>query len=212
MPNELTLREKALVAGPEMLSDSELVSLLTRIDAGLLKDTVEEVGLFELYGRRFDLGLAEPQRVRLEAVYLLTQRIGRAKYTPGMMVKSPDDIGWLMQDIMQFSEVEVAKLVLIDGRGKLLRIRDLALGSSNAAVITPREVAIHCIRAGCCACIIAHSHPSGVPDFSDSDIESTRRLAEGLVMVGIRLLDHLVVGAGEWKSAKRMGLLLEAER
>jgi DNA repair protein RadC len=64
-----------------------------------------------------------------------------------------------------------------------------------------------CYRSGASACILAHSHPSGVPDFSDSDMVATRKLAESLGMIGVNLVDHIVVGAGEWRSAKRMGLL-----
>ena len=206
MITPLTFKYRAVAYGPDTLTDAELLALLTRIDPMILRETIEEHGLHEVFSRRYDLELADPQRVKLEAIYLIAQRISKARYVPGLEIRGPEVIGTLLVDLMQYSEVEMVKLVLLDTRGKMLRIHDLALGTSNASIIMPKDVAMVCLRAGCSNVILAHNHPSSNTEFSDSDIDATRKLSEGLQLVGIRLVDHFVIGAGEYRSMKRLGI------
>jgi len=186
-----------------MLSDSDLLGLLCHIAPDTLKPTIDEHGLHELFSRRYDLGATEAQRVLLEAVYQVAQRIAKAKYQPGLEVRGPDAIGQILVDLLQYSELEVAKLVLMDGRGKLLRIHDFATGASNAALILPKDAAVICLRAGCTNCLLAHNHVSGNLEFSPADVQATHQLAEGLAIIGIRLVDHILVGHSEWRSMKK---------
>ena len=203
MVNPLTLKDRAIAYGIESLTDAEMISMLTRIDPDVLTPTIEAHGLHELFTRRYDLGTTESQRVMLEAVYQVAQRISKARYVPGLEIHGPDAIGQLLMNLLQYSEVEVAKLVLMDSRGKLLRIHDFATGASNAAVILPKDAAMICLRAGCTNCLLAHNHVSGNLEFSPADVQATHQLAEGLALIGIRLVDHVLVGHGEWKSMKK---------
>jgi len=205
MPENLILRE-ALAAGVEAIADADLLGLLTEVEPRVFRARIRQHGLHDLYMRRHDLGLTDAERVRLEAVYQLAVRIGKATYAPGTRIDGPDQVAQLLKPL-GFGEQEAVKIILLDNQGRLVRIADLALGAANLAVIQPRDIAQLCFRTGVPQVILVHSHPSGSTEISESDIIATRRLSEGLDLVGIRLVDHVVLGASDHASMRRLGLI-----
>ena len=84
---------------------------------------------------------------------------------------------------------------------------ELCYGTIDGATVPPRVVAQRALRHNAAALIVAHNHPSGQAEPSQADIQLTRRLREALALVEVRLLDHIVVGDGEWVSLAERGLL-----
>lgn len=70
----------------------------------------------------------------------------------------------------------------------------------------PREVVRACLRHNAAAVILAHNHPSGVAEPSQADVALTQTLRQALELVGVRVLDHLIVGAGVPVSLCQRGL------
>lgn len=82
-----------------------------------------------------------------------------------------------------------------------------ALSNVDSAPVHPREVFNPAIRNSASAVIVAHNHPSGDATPSAQDIEVTKRLKDAADIIGIKLLDHVVVGKGQFTSLKSEGYL-----
>ena len=91
---------------------------------------------------------------------------------------------------------EIFGCVFLDCRHRVLAFEELFLGSVDRAAVYPRELLQRSLELNAAAVILAHNHPSGVAEPSQSDIELTQRLRTLFAEVDIRLLDHLIIGAG----------------
>jgi len=97
--------------------------------------------------------------------------------------------------------------VWLDNRHRILSTEKLASGTIDGATIHPREVVRAALTINAAAVIFSHNHPSGVTEPSSADREITRQLKDALQLIGVRVLDHLVVGAGSPVSLAARGLL-----
>lgn len=104
-------------------------------------------------------------------------------------------------------EQEVFAVMFLDNRHRLIKYEELFYGTIDCAAVHPREVVKAALRHNAAVLIIAHNHPSGVPEPSPADEAMTRHLKEALALVGIRVLDHIVVGGTEITSFAERGLI-----
>jgi DNA repair protein RadC len=96
----------------------------------------------------------------------------------------------------------------LNARNRLLRVDpDIYRGTLDRAVVEPRELLRRALLARAASLILFHNHPSGDPTPSREDREFTRRLAAACEAIGVRLLDHIVVGAEGCVSFREAGLL-----
>ena len=102
---------------------------------------------------------------------------------------------------------EVAVFAYLDPDWRLLGTRHMASGLTDAVTIPLRAVVTDALAFDCSAVVMAHNHPSGDPTPSGTDYAFTRRLAYGLDLIGVRLIDHLVLARGGYDSFRRRGLL-----
>ncbi|MHB8763359.1 MAG: RadC family protein [Deferrisomatales bacterium] len=86
--------------------------------------------------------------------------------------------------------------LLLDARNRFLREDRVSEGTLTASLVHPREAFRAAVREAASAVIFAHNHPSGDPEPSRDDQELTRRLWEAGKVLGIRVLDHVIVGGG----------------
>jgi DNA repair protein RadC len=98
-------------------------------------------------------------------------------------------------------------VLFLDNRHRLICFEELFAGTIDGATVHPREVVKRALVLNAAAVIVAHNHPSGVPEPSESDRALTRRLKEALGLVDVRVLDHLVVGGAETVSFAERGWL-----
>jgi DNA repair protein RadC len=82
----------------------------------------------------------------------------------------------------------------LDGKNRILCIDQISVGSLNQSIVTPRETFKSVLLSSAAAIILIHNHPSGDPTTSREDIEITRRLKEAGELLGIRILDHIIIG------------------
>ena len=85
--------------------------------------------------------------------------------------------------------------------------KTIFIGSLNKAIVHPREVFKEAIKRSLALVICAHNHPSGDPTPSQQDIQLTHRLYEAGELIGIKLLDHLIIGDEQFTSLKEKGYL-----
>jgi DNA repair protein RadC len=104
-------------------------------------------------------------------------------------------------------EHEVFAVLLLDSRHRLIDYVELFRGTIDGASVHPREVVKLALARNAAALVLAHPHPSGVAEPSHADELITRRLRDALALVDIRVIDHVVVAAGETISFAERGLL-----
>ena len=95
----------------------------------------------------------------------------------------------------------------LDSKNRILCIDQVSSGSLNASIVHPREVFKTCLLSSAAAVLFLHNHPSGDPEPSREDLELTTRLKEGGELLGIRVLDHIVIGSGRYISLADQGLV-----
>ena len=95
----------------------------------------------------------------------------------------------------------------LDGKNRILCIDNVSTGSLNASIVHPRETFKACLLSSAAAVILVHNHPSGDPTPSREDLELTGRLKEAGELLGIRVMDHIIIGDGCYVSLADRGLI-----
>ena len=98
-------------------------------------------------------------------------------------------------------------MLLLDGKNRVIRVIRISEGSLTRSLVHPREVFRPAIREAAAGVLFVHNHPSGTPEPSQEDIQITRRLVETGKIVGIRVLDHVILGAYRYFSFADEGML-----
>jgi len=123
-------------------------------------------------------------------------------------ITSPEDAFCVAKRFIQDDDREVFLVILLNTKNRVIAVHRAHVGSINSSVAHPREIFKSAILNNATSLIVSHQHPSGDPHPSREDIEVTERLVEVGRIVGIQLLDHIVVGAGEeYVSLKAQGVL-----
>ena len=104
-------------------------------------------------------------------------------------------------------EHEVFSILFLDNRHRIISFDQMFTGTIDGASVHPREVVKRALQHNAAAVILAHNHPSGIPEPSRADQLLTRRLVDALALVDVRVLDHIVVGGAETVSFAERGLL-----
>jgi DNA repair protein RadC len=97
--------------------------------------------------------------------------------------------------------------VHLDGKNRILCLDLVSIGSLNQAIVHPREVFKTSLITSAAALLLVHNHPTGDPTPSAEDIAITRRLKEAGEIIGIKVLDHVIVGTEGYLSFVERGLL-----
>jgi len=139
---------------------------------------------------------------------LLLVKDGTVPTTWDRQLRQSKDVADLMAGVVAGLDREAFFVVLLDGKNRATGINQVSLGSLTAALVHPREVFKPAIAGSAAALVLVHNHPSGDPSPSSEDLAITKRLCEVGELVGIRVLDHIVLGeAGAFRSLADEGLL-----
>ncbi|MDA2935065.1 DNA repair protein RadC [Acidobacteria bacterium AH-259-D05] len=203
--------------GWKSLSDLELVALLmgpgspewrALRDAQRLLEVVgpvvklREVTWEELY----QSGLGRKKALAILAAVHLWHRIEKTPLSPGQPFHSSLEIFRHFQPLVDGLKKECFWSLLLDGKNRILRVVRVSEGSLTSSLVHPREVFRPAIREAAAGVLFVHNHPSGDPAPSQEDIQITRRLVEAGKIVGIRALDHVIIGAQKYFSFADQGL------
>ncbi len=199
-------REKLLALGAARLSDAELLAIFLRTGiAGksavdLARELLADFGslraLLTCERRAFCArkGLGDAKYAQLQAVLEMARRHLAEDLSRSDALTSPQAARSYLQAQLRDREHEVFACLMLDNRHRVIAFRELFQGSIDGASVYPRVVVKQALADNAAAVILAHNHPSGVAEPSQSDIAITRRLKEALALVDIRVLDHLVIG------------------
>lgn len=100
------------------------------------------------------------------------------------------------RDFFQGRNHEMFLLLLLNGKNRVMRDEIISEGSLTASLVHPREVFMPAVRHSAAAVICLHNHPSGDPEPSAEDRQITQRLTECGDLLGVRILDHIIIGDG----------------
>jgi len=147
-----------------------------------------------------DHGLTPGTIDKLGAVFEIARRYGEEEFAAGQPFRGSHDIYAHFRERLANETVEHFIAVLLDNKYRKMRDVTVAVGSLTSTVVHPRDVFSRIIRDAAAAVIFVHNHPSGDPTPSQEDLEITRRLREVGEIVGVRILDHVIIGAGRYVS------------
>lgn len=123
----------------------------------------------------------------------------------GLLLGDPDVAGRFFRLRLGNEIREHFEVAFLDARNRLIAVERLFSGSIDCAEIHPRIVVQRALAQNAAAVLLAHNHPSGHCEPSEADRAITKRLKEVLAMVEVRVVDHLVVSAGQNTSMARLG-------
>lgn len=137
-----------------------------------------------------------------QAEHILRKRLERQGE-----IANPRDAGDFLRMRIGHLPHEEFHILLLDNRHRIIDVVRLFRGTVDGASVHPREVVKEALNANACAVVLAHNHPSGVAEPSRADRQITSELRDALALVGVRVLDHLVIAAGEVTSMASRGLM-----
>lgn len=212
-------REKLLSRGAEALSDAELLALVLRTGDAKSRTTavdqarqllVEFDGLVTLARATSSemcriSGIGPAKSAELLAVFELARRLSDQHLLPGAQFSSADAVYKRYRNRFLRHNKEVFMVLMLDSKNRLIRDMRVSEGSLNASIVHPREVFNSVIRESASAVIFMHNHPSGDPTPSSEDLSITKRLRDGGELLGIRVLDHIIIGHNSYTSLAESG-------
>ena len=196
---------------PGVQSDMELLEAV--VGRHVARHLIEKCGSLADISR---LGYAELSDVpgvgtttaaRLRAAFEIGRRAAQAPLRRGMRFQTSEDIFRAYSPRLSDLRQEVFVVVLLDARNKVIKDVEIARGSLTECVVHPREVFIPVLRESAHAIILIHNHPSGDPSPSVADLELTRRLVATAEVMGVRILDHIIIGSESYSSFMDRGLI-----
>lgn len=122
-------------------------------------------------------------------------------------ISSPNDAYEMIREQLEGLDREQFMIACLNTKNEPTNISVVAVGTLNKAIVHPREVFKTAILSNAASIIAFHNHPSGETTPSQQDIQLTNRLYEAGELLGIKLLDHLIIGDGTFTSLKEKGYL-----
>ena len=215
--------EKLEKYGSETLSNAELLAIIIR--TGSMEETsvalaqrllslgensggitfLHDLSVEEL---RKTKGIGRVKALQIKAVMELSKRVSASLINNNRVtIKSPVEVSTLLMEEMRHLKKEVFKIILLNTKNHIIKYMNVSVGSLNSSIVHPREVFSEAVKVGCSGMLLVHNHPSGDPEPSREDIETTQRLVNAGNILGIKVLDHVVIGDGRYISFKEQGLM-----
>ena len=212
-------REKLLRRGAASLSDAELLAIFLRTGVtgksavDLARELLKKFGnLTQLFAASQEdfcevHGLGEAKYVQLQAIKEMSLRGLKEELQRGNALNSPRAVRDYLQLLLGARQQEVFLVLFLDTQHRVIASEELFHGTLSQTSVYPREVVKRALAHNAAAVILAHNHPSGVAEPSQSDQLLTDALKQALNLVDVRVLDHFIVGAGTILSFAEKGLL-----
>ena len=209
-------RARLLLHGSRTLSDTELLSVL--LGAGsrsssamsaareLLRVSDGLGGLTGLSPEAFlGPGIGPATVAIVLAALEVGRRLARGEIPEREPLRAPAQVATYLRLRYGVSDQEVMGALYLDSRHRLIGEKELFRGTLSRASVEPRPILRHGLLQAAAGFVLFHTHPSGDPSPSAEDLAFTRRIASAGETVGVRLIDHLIVGRGSWVSLRERG-------
>lgn len=206
-------REKMAANGAAVLTDAELIAILLRTgtaeksaidiasemtaDGGLYKRLAGITRLNELTNIK---GLGQAKAATVLAALEIGRRIASAKPIEKIHLSCPQDVADFLMPRLRYAAKEQFVVILLNNKNKVIGTEVVSEGSLSSSIVHPREVYAPALLHHAAAIMVAHNHPSGDPKPSIEDEEVTRQLLRSGKVLGIPMIDHVIIGDGNYYS------------
>jgi DNA repair protein RadC len=219
VPLEDRPRERLKALGAEVLTVRELVAVVLgsgsprKSAMDVAGDVVGAVGAVrDLAGVSVEKlarveGVGEAKACRLKAAVELGRRVVKATRGEVKIVKCPEDAAGLVIEDMKHLDREHFAVILLDSKNAVISVEKVSVGTVNSSIVHPREVLKPALEKSATSIILVHNHPTGNVSPSREDVMITRRFEKCGRILGIDVIDHLIIGDGNYRSMKESGYL-----
>ena len=220
------IKDAALSRPVEYLTDQELMAKITGAPLSVAEDVLVayEGNLMRMAAStakqiRKITGIGEVRSEKIIAAFELGKRLARF-HAEREKITAPCDVADLMMSKMRYLTKEIVCVLALDTKGqvtttgktgelagdvkwgKMINEATVFEGTLNSSVFHPREIFRFAIEQSANSIVLVHNHPSGDPQPSQEDIRSTKQLIEAGNQIGIKVLDHIIIGDGIFVSLK----------
>jgi DNA repair protein RadC len=228
-PTKERPRERLLAEGPERLTDADLLAIILRIGSGTFKEGVPGTNAYEaalsilrdfrglrgldrahIQDLRKIPGLGPAKVAQIKAAFELGKRVCTRKLTAPAFESSLAVANHFRPRFTGKRE-EIVIAVFLNGQNQRLGEKDITEGTPTQATVYIRRILEEALHESAAAIVLVHNHPSGNPDPSAGDDETTRDLMRACELMGLVLLDHVIVGEPDHYSYADSGRLKELE-
>lgn len=210
--------EKLLLYGEESLSNSELLAIIiktgTKDKTALdLARQVMSLGSDENHNDLRFLqeipmnefmkinGIGKVKAIELKAIGEIAKRMTKPINLEKICIKTKADVANLLMQELRYEKKEKLKLILLNNKNIVQKIIDIATGKDSTLIFDIKQILSEPVKLQIPKIVLVHNHPSGNSTPSKEDIEASHRVRQSCELMGIQLLDHIVIGDGEYHSA-----------
>ncbi len=210
--------EKFEKYGVGVLSDAELLAVILRCGG---KETTalelshqilskKEGNLLNLHALTLEEmmeipGIGRVKAMQLKCITELCRRMSELTYRRRIQILEPKTLADYYMERLRHEERECLLVVLFDTKSRVLGDALLTVGTVNSSLISPREIFLKALQYKAVQIIILHNHPSGDPSPSKEDLSVTQRISQCGELLGILLIDHIIIGDGNFCSLRESG-------
>ena len=219
MDDELALlpREKMLNFGITSLTDAELLALFLRTGTSgksvfiLAQELLQHFGSLhgllnaDLDEFRYVEGIGLAKFAQLKGIAELARRYHSVRVLGDNPLLSPEMTKDFLQSQLSDAEREIFMVIFLDNQHRVVKHSRMFSGTLRHVEVHPREIVREAIKVNAAALILAHNHPSGCAEPSKADKDITERIIKCCQFMDIRVLDHFIVGRGEYVSLAERG-------
>ncbi|MRS91817.1 DNA repair protein RadC [Enterobacteriaceae bacterium RIT714] len=210
-------REKMLQFGVDALTDTELLALFLRTGTSGKSVFILSQELLQHFGSLYGLlsadlvqfkhveGIGLAKYAQLKGIAELARRYHSVRVLEENLLLSPEMTREFLQSQLSDAEREIFLVIFLDNKNRVLTHSRLFAGTLSHVEVHPREIVREAIKVNAAAVILAHNHPSGCANPSKADKEITERIVKCCQFMDIRVLDHFIIGRGEYVSFAEHG-------
>lgn len=217
-------RERLLKDGAHSLSAAQLLAIILRTGGGgrsALDLAIEVLNTFgdlkkiEMASLREFIsikGMGNAKVAQLKAAFELGRRLAEEPFKRGPAFSSGHDVYSYYHGRFKNLKKEVFYCVMLDAKNRILKDCKVSEGTLTNSLIHPREAFKDAIKESSASVIFVHNHPSGDSNPSREDILITERLVNVGDLIGIKVLDHIIVGDGKYTSMREKGYISQLSK
>mgnify|MGYP004616144665 FL=1 len=213
LPNAERPYEKLEMYGEKSLSNSELLAIILKTGTknqtavalaqqvlALIENrnirALHEISIKELQKIN---GIGKVKAIQIKAICELAKRMSRPQDLK-TQIKGSEDVANLLMEELKYEKNEIVKILILNTKNIVQKIVDISIGNTSSAPIERKRIFEEILKTGMSTFILVHNHPSGDVTPSMNDIKTTKEIKMGAELLGLKLLDHIIIGDGKYKS------------
>ncbi|MEW6586777.1 MAG: DNA repair protein RadC [Nitrospirota bacterium] len=212
-------RERLMKYGAGQLSEAQLLAIILRTGGGGKSALDLAMEILDTFGNLKKLESASPGEfcetkgigvakiAQIKAALELGRRLTAEPYDKGPAFSSASDVFKFYHQRLRHLKKEVFRGALLDAKNRILSDYQVSEGTLTHSLIHPREAFRPAIKESAASVIFVHNHPSGDPTPSREDLAITERLVQAGEIVGIKVLDHVIIGDNAYTSMMEKGFI-----